>query len=151
MSKNQRIESAQVAFANELEESPITSTTVVKTSITGKTTSRFAGRSLLLNPSRNVSLRPARLRVQITGKKRRSGPGKGVKAITQLPGGSRTIKSLDTIYEQEGLPPRSPISPGESKHLDIMQTAEFVRQIGRTRIVPRKPIQPTNKADKQQA
>jgi len=91
-------------------------------------------------PPRSTETKLAKLRVAVTGNKRRSGPAKGVKAVAGLPGvpgGSRTIKSLDTVYANEGLPPRSPIAPGEAQHLAATDTTDFASQIGTQRVVPR--------------
>lgn len=101
------------------------------------------------SPPRSTETKLAKLRIAVTGEKRRSGSQKGVKAIAKLPGGSRTIKSLDTIYEQEGLPPRQEIRPGEAKHIANTETREFVRQIGQQQLIPRKNPQAAEKQGKQ--
>ena len=100
-------------------------------------------------PPRSTETKLARLRVSVTGVRRKSGPPKGEKATAKHPGGSRTIKSLDAIYEQEGLPPRTPIRPGESKHLAASETQPFVRQIAQSQTVPRKPTHPAHPKGKQ--
>ena len=101
------------------------------------------------SPPRSTETKLARMRVSVTGQRRKSGPPKGEKAVAKLPGGSRTTKSLDAIYSQEGLPPRTPIRPGEAKHLAATATAEFVRQIAQSQTVPRKPTHPANPKGKQ--
>jgi len=93
------------------------------------------------SPPRSTEDKLAKLRIQVTGEKRRGGPAKGTKAVAKLPGvqgGSRTIKSLDAVYEQEGLPARSPLPPGEMKHVTATETTEFVAQISAPQTVPRK-------------
>jgi transposase len=92
-------------------------------------------------PPRSTADKLAKLRVAVTGKKRASGTPKGVKAKAKLPGaagGSRTIKSLDSIYESEGLPPRSPLPAGESRHVARTDTTDFVHNLGTDQVVPRK-------------
>jgi transposase len=80
----------------------------------------------------------AGLRVAATGEKRRGGCGKGVKSKAKLPGGSRTVKSLDDVYTNEGLPLRTALPPGELKHLKETDTMEFNEQISQPQIIPRK-------------
>jgi transposase len=87
-----------------------------------------------------------RLRVQVTGEKRRSGMPKGQKAMAKLPGGSRTVKSLDRIYEEEGLPSRHELSRGESRMLKAQQCSGFVKSIASDRVVPRRSRQQTKQA-----
>ena len=80
----------------------------------------------------------ASLRTTVTGEKRRGGSLKGVKAEAKLPGGSKTIRSLDDTYANEGLPPRSPLPPGELRHLKDTGTAQFVEKINAPQTIPRK-------------
>ena len=101
------------------------------------------------SPPRSTETKLARMRVSVTGRRRKSGVAKGEKAKSKFPGGSRTIKSLDVIYAQEGLPPRTAIRPGEAKHLAASETQQFVRQIAQSQIIPRKPIQPAKQKGKQ--
>lgn len=61
----------------------------------------------------------ANLRIAATGEKRRGGSPRGVKAAAKLPGGGKTIRSLDDTYQNEGLPTRSPL-PREN--FAILQT-----------------------------
>ncbi len=93
------------------------------------------------SPPRSTAGKLSKLRIQVTGERRRSGPGKGVKAEAKLPGvagGSRTIKSLDAVYQQEGLPARQPLSPGETKHVAATDTTDFIAQIGESQTIPRR-------------
>ena len=101
------------------------------------------------SPPRSTETKLARMRVAATGQRRKSGVAKGEKAVAKLPGGSRTTKSLDAIYQQEGLPPRTPIRPGEAKHLAASATQQFVRQLAQSQTVPRKPNHPANPKGKQ--
>ena len=50
----------------------------------------------------------ARLRGVANGEKRRGSRAKGQKCEAKLAGGSRSIRSLDQVYANEGLPTRSP-------------------------------------------
>jgi transposase len=94
------------------------------------------------SPPRTTADKLAKLRVQVTGQRRPSGPAKGVKAKAKLPGvpgGSRTIKSLDEVYQQEGLPSRQPLPSGETKHVAATDTTDFVAQISKSQTIPRRP------------
>ena len=111
------------------------------------------------SPPRTTATKLAGLRIAATGQKRTGGTAKGQKATAKLPGGSRTIKSLDTVYAEEGLPPRRPLPPGESKHLERTDTIAFTESIHQDQVIPRrkardpqtekpsknKPINPPNK------
>lgn len=78
------------------------------------------------------------LRVRATGEVRRPGMPKGQKALAKLPGGSRTVKSLDRIYSEEGLPSRHPLPEGEKKMLETQACSEFVTSIATDRVIPRR-------------
>ena len=90
------------------------------------------------SPPRSTETKLARLRVAVTGQKRKTGVAKGIKPKAKLPGGSRTIKSLDTIYDQENIPQRRQLPQGEIKHLQQTRTNEFVQTISQDQILPRK-------------
>ncbi len=94
------------------------------------------------SPPRSTETKLAKLRIMATGKKRRGGVPKGVKSVAILPGGGRTIKSLDTIYAQEGLPSRTSSSPGETKHLAQTNTAAFVQSLAQNQVIPRRTATP---------
>ncbi|MBM4094900.1 MAG: hypothetical protein FJ276_36645 [Planctomycetes bacterium] len=87
---------------------------------------------------RSTETKLVRLRVRATGEIRRSGPAKGAKAVAILPGGSRTIKSLDRIYAAEELPPRQPLTAGEQRVLQATESVSFVADLAHDRLVPRK-------------
>jgi transposase len=78
------------------------------------------------------------LRVRATGRRRRPGMPKGQKAMAKLPGGSRTVKSLDRIYDEEGLPRRHEFPEGERKMLDQQDCSGFVTSLAQDRVVPRR-------------
>jgi hypothetical protein len=82
-----------------------------------------------------------RLRVRATGEVRCGGVPKGQKAKAKLPGGSRTIKSLDRIYAEEGLPPRQELPVGEHKMLERHKCSQFVKSLAQDRVVPRRSRQ----------
>ena len=81
----------------------------------------------------------ASLRIAAGGEKRRGGSPRGVKAAAKLPGGSKTIRSLDDTYQNEGLPTRSPLPPGELRHLANTNTLQFAEKISGSQVIPRKP------------
>ena len=62
-----------------------------------------------------------------------------MKAEAKLPGGSKTIRSLDDTYANEGLPIRSTLPPGEIRHLKETGSRNFVEKIGKSQLIPRKP------------
>jgi transposase len=80
----------------------------------------------------------ARLRVKATGERRRSGSTKGQKIVAKLPGGSRTVKSLDGVCKSENLPRPKPLSRGEKRVVSEAGSDEFVRRIGSEQILPRR-------------
>jgi hypothetical protein len=81
----------------------------------------------------------ASLRIAAGGEKRRGGSPRGVKAAAKLPGGSKTIRSLDDTYQNEGLPTRSPLPPGELRHLANTNTLQFAEKLRGSQVIPRKP------------
>jgi len=80
----------------------------------------------------------ATLRVRATGELRRGGVSKGTRPTAKLPGGSRTIKSLDRVYAEEGLPVRPPLAPGEQRAVAAAECTSFVSELAHERLVPRK-------------
>lgn len=80
----------------------------------------------------------ASLRIAASGEKRRGGSPPGVKQTAKLPGGSKTIRSLDDTYANEGLPTRSPLPPGEVRHLHDTGAVNFLEKISKSQIIPRK-------------
>ena len=85
-----------------------------------------------------TQMKLARLRVKATGKKRTTGPRKGVKSTAKLPGGSRTIKPLAQVYQEESLPAVSPPTAGERGLIERSGTAPFVQSLHQEHIVPRR-------------
>jgi len=86
---------------------------------------------------RTTTNKLARLRVKVTGVRRKTGPAKGQKPVAKLPGGSHTIKALATVYQSEGLPQPWPLPPGEQRTVKQAGCEEFVARIGQTHVVPR--------------
>jgi transposase len=80
----------------------------------------------------------ARLRIRVTGKRRRGGSSKGKKSVALLPGGGRTIKSLAAVYHEEGLPELRELTPGEQRTVEQSDAVEYVAAIRRERVVPRR-------------
>jgi transposase len=56
-----------------------------------------------------------RLRVKVTGQRRRTGPAKGQKSQKLLPGGGRTIRSLHEVCRSEQLP--APHRPADGERV----------------------------------
>ena len=86
---------------------------------------------------RSTETKLARLRVKVTGERRKSGNPKGVKCQAKLPGGSRTIRSLPEVYRSEGLPSPKPLSPGERRTVRQTGSESLVAQIAESQLVPR--------------
>jgi transposase len=81
----------------------------------------------------------AGLRVRATGEKRKGGNPKGQKAAPKLgAGGSRTIPSLDQVYDRQGVPGRKPLTEGEKRMIRESGTESYVASIDEPKIVPRK-------------
>ena len=80
----------------------------------------------------------ARLRIRVTGKRRRGGSSKGKKSVALLPGGGRTIKSLAAVYHEEGLPELRELTSGEQRTVEQSDAVEYVAAIRRERVVPRR-------------
>ena len=80
----------------------------------------------------------ARLRVKATGERRKGGSPKGVKAKAKLPGGSRTIKSLAAVCQNEGLPEPKGLSAGERRSVASAGCEPFVAEAAATQVVPRR-------------
>lgn len=87
---------------------------------------------------RSTEEKLARLRVKATGERRKGGSPKGTKCVAKLPGGSRTIRALDDVCRNQGLPAPQPLSPGERRTVRRTDCEDFVATIGSTQIVPRR-------------
>jgi transposase len=87
---------------------------------------------------RSTETKLSRLRVTATGQKRRTGPAAGERCVAKLPGGSRTIRSLDALYAVEDVPARPPLSTGEQRTVRATGTAEFVQGLEREHVIPRR-------------
>ncbi len=91
----------------------------------------------------STEMKLARLRVKATGQRRRGGAPKGTKCTAKLPGGSRTIKSLEEVYHLENLPDSRALPPGELRMIREAGCREFVDLISHRRVVSRKPPKAT--------
>jgi transposase len=80
----------------------------------------------------------AKLRVTATGEKRRTGPRKGEKSQAKLPGGSRTIKPLEAVYELEGVPAVKAPPAGEARHVEEIGLTSFAASLHEEHVVPRR-------------
>jgi transposase len=79
----------------------------------------------------------ARLRIRATGRRRKTGPAKGMKGTPLVTGGGRTIKSLARVYHQEGLPEPRELSAGERRMVQQSGAGEHVASLANDRVVPR--------------
>ena len=60
----------------------------------------------------------ARLRIRVTGQRRRSGNKKGEPRTAQYgKGRTKAVPTIDSVYAREQLPDLAPLSPGESASL----------------------------------
>jgi len=82
----------------------------------------------------------SKLRVRATGERPKRGPRKGEPRPANYGTGksTRTIPSIDTIYEREGLPALGELAPGERRMIEETGSAEFVDGLHATHVVPRK-------------
>jgi transposase len=80
-----------------------------------------------------------RLRIRVTGKRRKTGSGKGLPRPASYGSGQRTrgVPALDTVYAAEQLPPLAQPSTGENKMLEIHGVTSFAAAIHQARRVPR--------------
>ena len=99
---------------------------------------------------RSTEKKLRRVRVKATGERRVGSSSKGTKnkaKLPSVPGGSRQIKSLATLYESEGLPPPKALSAGERRTVRAAGASKFVAEIAKTHRVPRqsgkKPVAET--------
>jgi transposase len=88
---------------------------------------------------RSTDTKLASLRVRATGVKRKGGTPKGSKAVPKLSAGaSRTIPSLDEVYDRQGLPNRQPLAEGEKRMIRESGTEQYVASLDKPKVVPRK-------------
>jgi len=80
----------------------------------------------------------AELRMRATGQARRSGPSKGSRVRRKVPEGSRVIKPLAVVYQNEGVSAPSPAPAGEHRHLAASKLEAFAASVQQERIVPRR-------------
>jgi transposase len=93
---------------------------------------------------RTVEAKFTRLRVGVTGQRKRTGSPKGSPQPATRGTGVRTraVPALDEIYAGEGLPPLMPLPAGERRMLDQTGTAQHAQTIRHRTRVPRKPAPP---------
>jgi transposase len=83
----------------------------------------------------------SKLRMQATGQARRRGPVSGGMPQSKVPRGSRVIKSLSTVYQNESIPAASPAPAGELRYLAESRLEVFAESVQHERIVPRRAPQ----------
>jgi transposase len=81
----------------------------------------------------------SRLRLAGGGARRKSGSAKGTKSCAKLPGGSRTIAALATVYAAEELPPLRKVRPGEARLQARPVLAAYVASLAQPQVRPRVP------------
>jgi transposase len=86
----------------------------------------------------STGVKLARLRIVATGRRRRGGTAKGTQPKALLPGGGRTIRSLDQVYQSEALPSRKDLRAGERRMLTHAGLAEWFAELSQQQIVPRR-------------
>ena len=81
----------------------------------------------------------SRLRVRVTGKKRKGGLAKGSNRSPNYGSGQRTrgVPGLDAVYEREQLPPLATPKPGERKMLQRQKLAGFAEEVRASKRVPK--------------
>ena len=101
-------------------------------------------------PPQTTAGKLATLRIIATGEKRGGGGPKGVKCVAKgkLPGGSRAIRALDDVYQNEGLPARSTLPAGVLRHLTDTHTLEFAETISAPKRIPRNTGKPRGQSRK---
>ena len=88
---------------------------------------------------RSTDEKLAALRVRATGEKRKSGPPKGSKRASQpRVEKTRTIPSLDEVFDRQGLPRRQPLAEGEKRMIRQSGTEPYVTSLDKQQVVPRK-------------
>jgi transposase len=78
------------------------------------------------------------MRVRATGQRRKGGTPKGQKSVAKLPGGGRTVKSLQRVCRDEGLPEPRPLAPGEQGMVAERGLDKFVASLASDQVVPRR-------------
>jgi hypothetical protein len=88
---------------------------------------------------KNTALKLARLRIQATGKRRRTGTNKGKARPASYGSGqwTRWTKALTNVYAEEGLPELAPSSAGEQRVNQTEETADFVQSLAADQVQPR--------------
>jgi transposase len=82
----------------------------------------------------------SRLRVRATGKRRKGGAPKGAPRPESYGSGKprRHIRSLQAVYQNEGLPPLGPPKDGEVKHMEQSRVVRYVLKTACDQYMPRK-------------
>lgn len=88
-----------------------------------------------------------KLRIAATGQRRKGGSPKGSKPVARLGAGvpSRRCRSLDEVYQSEGIASRQPAPPGEQKTIEHTQSADFVAELAVPKVIARRPGKATDR------
>jgi transposase len=88
----------------------------------------------------------ARLRIRVTGHRRRSGPRQQAPGAAPGAGGTRIVKALAQVYQEEALPAPAPPPPGEARTVSQTGTAGYVASLATARRVARPASPPRGRA-----
>ena len=93
---------------------------------------------------KTVDAKLSRLRIRVTGRKKKGGAAKGQPRSASYGSGQRTrvVPSLDTLYAEEQLPPIASLAPGEQAMLERQQVDAYARRIRQTQRAPRARSEP---------
>jgi transposase len=96
---------------------------------------------------RSTDEKLAALRVRATGEKRKTGSPKGSRRVPKLVAErSRTVPSLDEVYNRQGLPSRRPLTEGEKRMIRESGTEQYVASLDKEKVVPKKKKMPEPEA-----
>lgn len=85
-----------------------------------------------------VEAKFARLRIRVTGKRRKSGQKKGEPRSAQYgKGGTRAVPALDALYQREELPPCAAPAAGETRMLEAHGVTSWAASLNEAKRKPR--------------
>lgn len=93
----------------------------------------------------------SRVRLRSGGARRTGGIPRGTRPVAKLPGGSRTVKALRTVYAEEDLPELRPATPGELRVQRRPEVAGFIDSLSQPQVRPlRRPSSMSRSAEASQ-
>lgn len=88
--------------------------------------------------SSTLEAKLARLRIRVTGQKRKGGNPKGAPRNPQYgKGRTRAVPALNALYEKEQLPPLAPPAPGEVRMLEDQRLTGWTGSLNQARRKPK--------------